>query len=50
MKGCTERAERHHYMGYEREQWTKVMPLCRKHHAAQHVLERARQRTGPSYL
>ncbi len=49
IPGCANRGERHHYLGYAREHWTDIIFLCRKHHAQQHVLERARKRTGPTY-
>jgi hypothetical protein len=50
IRGCANRGDRHHFAGYDREHWNDVIPLCGPHHAKQHVLERARRRTGPSYL
>jgi hypothetical protein len=47
---CANRAELHHYLGAVREHALDVIPICRVHHAASHVLEAWRERTEPSYL
>lgn len=49
VKGCTKRAQRHHYKGYTGEAATAIMWLCPSHHALEHILEKARARTGPSW-
>jgi hypothetical protein len=31
VPGCTKTPEWHHYLGWEREHWAHVLPICRSH-------------------
>lgn len=47
---CPNRGERHHHLGYDKAHETDVIYLCRHHHALEHILEKARTASEPTYL
>lgn len=53
VRKCTNRGERHHNVvgeAYTDENAVNVIFLCRKHHAMEHIYERARRRTEYTYF